>query len=337
MKIAIAKTNSSEELYGKKYNAAFFENLWKENLLNKLEPEDEVVWLDRSELADLDKAAADFDAIIGCGIRDDMISETLLTNHPKLKYISTLAHGFGRIDEEACHRHGLTVTNTIYGDVTIAQYALALLLDICHNVRVNDYYYKYEKWMPEYGGKRLLARTPQIELYEKTFGVIGLGNIGFCAAQMAAGFGMKVISYSRHKKEGEKYDFIDQVSFDELLERSDVISIHCPLTDDTRNMIHAESISKMKDGVILINTARGAIIDEAALVQALNSGKVYAAGLDVVAGEPLKEPCELMKCKNTVITEHIAWVPMESRIRSIKIGCQNFLNWKEGHPTSEVV
>lgn len=337
MKIGIAKSGSMEELYGKKYDASFFEALWKENLIDKLEPEDEVVWIDRAELANLDKAAADFDAIIGLWIVDDMINETLLSNHSKLKYASTLSHGFGRIDAEACHRHGVTVTNTVYGDVTIAQFAIALLLDICHNIGANDHYYKHEKWLPENAGKRMLARTPQIELYEKTFGIIGLGNIGFCAAQMAAGFGMKVISYSRHKKEGEKYDFIEQVSLDELLARSDVISIHCPLTEESRNMINAETIAKMKDGVILINTARGAIINEPALVEALNNGKVYAAGLDVVAGEPLKEPCELMNCKNTVMTEHIAWAPVESRIRSIKIGCQNFLNWKEGHPTSVVV
>ena len=133
-----------------------------------------------------------------------------------------------------------------------------------------------------------------------------------------------------------EYDFIEQVSLDELYERSDVISIHCPLTDETKNMVDKEAFEKMKDGVIIINTARGAIIDETELVKALNSGKVYAAGLDVVAGEPLQEPCELMKCKNTRITEHIAWAPVESRIRSIKIACQNFINWKEGHPTSVV-
>ncbi len=337
MKIGVAKTGSMEELYGKKYNSAFFEKLWKESLVDKLDPEDEVVWLDRRELADLDQAAADLDAVIGLWIVDDMINENLLTNHPKLKYLSTLSHGFGRIDGEACHRHGVTVTNTVYGDVTIAQYAIALLLDICHNIGVNDHYYKHEKWLPENSDKRMMARTPQIELYEKTFGIIGLGNIGFCAAQMAAGFGMKVISYSRHKKQGEKYDFIEQVSLDELLERSDVISIHCPLTEETRNLINAESISKMKDGVILINTARGDIIEESALVEALNSGKVYAAGLDVVVGEPLQAPCELMNCKNTVITEHIAWEPIEARIRSIRLGCQNFLNWKDGHPTSVVI
>lgn len=337
MKIGIVKTNSAEELYGKKYNDEYIKNVWKKYLIDKLDSEDEVVWIEREESKNLDQAATDFDALIDLWIVDDMINETLLANHPKLKYVSTLSHGYGKIDMEACRSHGVTVTNTIYGDVTIAQYTMALLLDICHNVRANDYYYRHEKWTPEYNGRRLLARTPQIELYEKTIGIIGLGNIGFCVAKMAAGFGMKVISYSRHKKEGEKYDFIEQVNLDELLERSDVISIHCPLTKDTKNMINAETIGKMKDGVILINTARGAIIDEPALVEALNCGKIYAAGLDVVVGEPLKEPCELMNCKNAVITEHIAWVPIDAIIRSIKMGCENFFNWREGHPTSVIV
>lgn len=336
MKIGVVKSGSMGGAYGKKYDEAYFERLWQESLTDWLKPGDELVWLDFPDLRDFDKGAADFDAIIGAWIVDDMISEELLSKHPNLKYVSTLSHGFGRIDTEACHRHGVTVTNTIYGDVTIAQYAMALLLDICHNVGANDQYYKHDRWLPENRSRRMLALTPQIELYEKTFGIIGLGNIGYCAAKMAAGFGMKVIAYSRHKKQGGKYDFIEQVSLDELLEQSDVISIHCPLTEETRNLIDREAFGKMKEGVILINTARGAIIDEKAMVEALNSGKVYAAGLDVVAGEPLTEPCELMSCPNTRITEHIAWAPVESRIRSIKIACQNFLNWREGRPTSVV-
>ena len=295
-----------------------------------------MVWFDHGALRDFDNAAADFDAIIGAWILDDMLNDELLTKHPKLKYVSTLSHGFGRIDPEVCKKHGLTVTNTIYGDVTIAQYAMALLMDICHSIGVNDDYYRNKKWLPENKGKRVLSLTPQIELYEKTMGIIGLGNIGYWMAKMAAGFGMKVIAYSRHKKEGEKYDFIEQVSLDELLKRSDVISIHCPLTDSTRNLIDESAFEKMKDGVILINTARGAIIDEDALVKALRNGKVFAAGLDVVAGEPLSAPCQLMSCPNTRLTEHIAWLPVESRIRSVRIACENFFNWKEGRPTSVV-
>lgn len=336
MKIGVPKPNSMGGAYGAEYDDAFFEKLWKESLYDKLSEDDELVPLDFMQMRDIDKAVEDLDAIIGVWITDDMVSEEFLTKHPKLKYMSTLSHGFGRIDKEACKKHGFTVTNTVYGDVTIAQFAMALLLDICHDIHTNDEYYRKEKWLPENKGTRFLALTRQIELYEKTFGIIGLGNIGLCVARMAAGFGMKVIAYSRHKKEGPEYDFIEQVSLDEIYERSDVISIHCPLTDETRNLVDHDAFEKMKDGVIIINTARGAIIDEEELVRQLNSGKVYAAGLDVLTGEPLSEPCEIMNCKNTRLTEHIAWAPVESRIRSIRIGCENFLNWKAGNPTSVV-
>lgn len=337
MKIGCVYAGGMGGMYGEKYDEQFWQNLWKECLVDKLSPEDELVWLNYGDLDDLDKGAKDYDAIIGVWITDDMINEEVLAKHPKLKYISTLSHGFGRIDADAVHKYGVTVTNTIYGDVTIAQYAFALLMDICHDVGKNDYYYKHEKWLPENKGKRMTKITTQVELYGKTFGVLGLGNIGYCAAKIANGYGMNVLGYSRHKKEGEKYDFIEQVDLDTLLRQSDVISIHCPLTDETKNLLDKEAFEKMKDGVIIINTARGAIIDEAALKDALDSGKVYAAGLDVVAGEPLEKPCELMKCENTKITEHIAWLPVESRIRSIRIACENFFHWKEGHPTSVVV
>ncbi len=335
MKIAVFMGGEAN-MYGGMYTQEYFNNIWKESLLDK-DCVDEVVVLSFADAKKLDEKLDGVEALIGAWITDDMICEEFLAKHPKLKYISTTSHGFGRIDKEACKRHGVTVTNTIYGDVTIAQYAFGLLLDICHNVSANDHHYRVEKWLPENKGKRILTvGGPQIELYGKTFGIIGLGNIGLWAARMAAGFGMKVKAFNRSRKEGEQYNFIEQVSLDELLSTSDVISIHCPLTDETRNLVDRAAFEKMKDGVILINTARGAIIDEDALYDALKSGKVYAAGLDVVAGEPLQAPCRLMECENTRITEHIAWLPVESRVRSIRLASENFLNWVDGHPTSVV-
>lgn len=310
-------------------------NLWHKELdgYSKI---DEVIYQDKLDPDKIDEQIGDADAALGIFMRDNMINEEFLQRHPNLKYACTFAHGYGKIDLEATKRHGVTLTNTIYGDVTIAQYAMALLLDICHNVELHDDYYKNKIWdMPEKtNGGRVLTR--QIELYQKTIGIIGLGNIGLWMAKMAAGFGMKVISYSRHKKIGSEYEFIEQVSLDELLKRSDVISIHCPLTEETKNMIDRKAFDNMKNGVILINTARGAIIDEEGLYDALKSGKVYSAGLDVVAGEPLQERCKLMDCENTKITQHIAWAPSESRIRAVHIAAQNFKNYLEGHPTSVI-
>ena len=310
-------------------------NLWHKELdgYSKI---DEVIYQDKLDPDKIDEQIGDADAALGIFMRDNMINEEFLQRHPNLKYACTFAHGYGKIDLEATKRHGVTLTNTIYGDVTIAQYAMALLLDICHNVELHDDYYKNKIWdMPEKtNGGRVLTR--QIELYQKTIGIIGLGNIGLWMAKMAAGFGMKVISYSRHKKIGSEYEFIEQVSLDELLKRSDVISIHCPLTEETKNMIDRKAFDNMKNGVILINTARGAIIDEEAMVAALKSGKIYAAGLDVVTGEPLSEKTPIFDCANASVTAHIAWAPAEARYRTVRSAVNNLKNWLAGKPTSVI-
>ena len=178
--------------------------------------------------------------------------------------------------------------------------------------------------------------VPQIELYQKTMGIIGLGAIGLWTARMAKGFGMKVIANSRHKKTGPQYDGIEQVSMEEIFERSDVISIHCPHTKETENLLNREAFAKMKDGVIIINTARGIIIDEEALLEALESRKVYMAGLDVVANEPPQYQIPLMQSPYTFITSHIAWQPKAARLRAVDLAVKNFRSYLEGMPTSVI-
>lgn len=336
MKIAVSKPSSMVEMFGPKYTEEFFMNLWKEHLLEKLNPEDEVTFIDTFSMGGKwDELYADYEAVIGIYIADDLFVDSFFEKHPNLRYAATTMHGFGRIDHDACVRHDFIATNTIYGDVTIAQFSMALLMECCHHLAYADDIYRNQKWLPENAGKRLRPKR-QIELYQKTMGIIGLGNIGYWVAKMAAGFGMKIISYNHRPKVGDKYDFIEQVSLEELYQRSDVISINCPLTDETRGMIDEKAFSMMKDDVIIINTARGAIIDEKAFAAALRSGKVGAAGLDVLAGEPLKEPAELMEFPNVVVTEHIAAMPVEARMRSIILAAENFLNWRAGHPTSVV-
>lgn len=334
MKVVAFRGSDILNSYGAKYDQEFFEALWKKNLEDR-EEIDEVVYLDHSEIANNVGAKINgADAVIGMWLRDDSINEELIAAAPTVKYISTGAHGYGRYDAELLKKHGITLTNTIYGDATIAQFAMGLLLDVCHNIGAHSEYYKHEKWEKNIKGKHVV--TPQVELYKKTIGIVGLGNIGYKVAKMAQGFDMNVISYSRSKKVGPEYDFIEQVSMDELLERSDFISIHCPLTAETTNLIDKEAIEKMKDGVIIINTARGAIIDEDALYDALKSGKVQGAGLDVLVGEPLQKPSKIMECENAKVTEHIAWLTIESRIRSIEMLCQNLVNWINGNPTSVI-
>ena len=150
------------------------------------------------------------------------------------------------------------------------------------------------------------------------------------------GFDMKVIANSRHKKTGPQYDSIEQVSMEEIFERSDVISIHCPHTKETENLLNREAFAKMKDGVIIINTARGIIIDEEALLEALESRKVYMAGLDVVANEPPQYQIPLMQSPYTFITSHIAWQPKAARLRAVDLAVKNFRSYLEGMPTSVI-
>ena len=208
-------------------------------------------------------------------------------------------------------------------------------MDVCHHIGTHDTRIKTIDWsVPENHNEFCKSVTRQIELYDKTIGVIGLGAIGFAFAKMAQGFGMHVLAYSRHKKEGAAYDFIEQVSLDELLARSDFISLHTPHTPATEHIIDQDTIARMKDGVILINTARGALIDEQALADALATGKVLAAGLDVLTDEPPVCGSPLLTAPNTVITGHIAWLTRESRIRAIDMAIDNFRCYLEGHPVS---
>lgn len=278
----------------------------------------------------------DCEAVLGCWITKKFINEHFFETHPKCKYIAGGAHGYEQLDWEMTRRYGVTITNTAYGDSTIAEFAFALLMDICHKVSLHSDYIKKTDWLQPDAPKYMYALTKQLELRGMTLGILGLGKIGYHAALIGRGYGMKVIAYSRHKKEGPEYDFIEQVSFDEMLSRSDVISIHAPLNPSTENIINREAFSKMKNGVILINTARGKLVNEEALIEALKSGKVYAAGLDTMVDEPPTKPNELLTMDNTTITGHIAWLPKTSRLRQASLAVDNFRNYLEGHPVSVI-
>lgn len=285
---------------------------------------------------ELHKLIGDADAVLGVWISDSNINEEFLSHHKNLKYIATLGHGWGEFNVPMTRKKGIVITNTIYGSQTIAEYAFALLMEVCHHISLHSDKVKLADYTMKAPSDFGHVVTPQIELYQKTCGIIGLGSIGFAFAKMARGFGMHVISYSRHKKTGAEYDFIEQVSLDELLEKSDVISLHAPYTKETANLIDKEAINKMKDGVILINTARGGLIDEVALVEALHTGKIYGAGLDVLKEEPPTKDNPLFHCNNTSITAHIAWLTKESRIRACQMGIENFRNYLDGTPTSVI-
>ncbi|MDD3217626.1 MAG: NAD(P)-dependent oxidoreductase [Lachnospiraceae bacterium] len=309
---------------------------WKNQLARHLEIGDYHIYpLKGRMLADRYQAEiGDSDAVIGPWINPDYLSEPFFQLHPNVRYISDLGHGYESFDIDLTRKYNVTICNTPYGSNMIAQYAMALLLNICHDVSLHSQYSKSGYWEgKEQGSSRSYRQVllPQIELYDKTIGILGLGNIGLCMANMAASMGMHVIAHSRSIKTGPQYDFIDQVSLEELLERSDIISIHCPHTPQTHHMINKETLSQMKTGVILINTARGDIIDEDALYDALEERKVYKAGLDVLTKEPPALQIPLMKSPYTYITSHIAWQSRTSRLRAVKMAVDNYVSYLHGN------
>jgi len=278
----------------------------------------------------------DTEAVFGLRISSRSIDENLLTTHPKLKYIAGLAHGYGDCDFAMTRRYGVTITNTAYGDRTIAEYAFALLLAGCRRVETHSAHVKSTDWQADSHPRYMHNLTPQIELYRKTFGIIGLGKIGVCSARIANGFGMRVLGYSRTKKTGPEYEGIEQTDLDTLLSLSDVISVHAPFNEDSRGMISRAAIAKMKDGVMFINTARGGLVDEEALADALDSGKVSFAGLDVLVDEPPKPHNRLVEHPNTVVTSHIAWLPKTSRMRQVSLAIDNWKSYLAGNPVSVI-
>lgn len=276
----------------------------------------------------------DADICVGFFIGPNLTPE-FFDRHPNLKYISTLSMGYGSFDRNLIKERGVTLTNTLYGAQTIAQFSMALLMDICHDIHYNSTLIKETDWSKVKDPSDIIEKTSrQIELYGKTLGIIGIGNVGLWLAKMASGFGMHVIGSSRTRKSGPGYELIEQVSQDELFARADVISLNCSENPSSIGMINKNTIAKMKDGVIIINDARGSLIVEEDLIEALNSGKVYAAGLDATSFDRLKQHIPLMDCPNARVTSHIAWFPMEARLRDIEIAALNLKNYLNGTPTS---
>lgn len=247
---------------------------------------------------------------------------------PNLKYIGVLATGYNVVDIEAARRRGVVVTNIpTYGTDAVAQFAFAMLLEIAHHVQHHSDAVKEGRWTNHQDF--CFWDYPLIELAGKTMGIIGYGRIGQAAARIARAFGMQVIAYDVSQQSGNSDVYVD---LDTLLGSSDVISLHCPLFESTRGIINKDSIARMKDGVILLNNSRGPLVVEQDLADALNSGKVYAAGLDVVSEEPIKADNPLLSAKNCLITPHISWAPKESRQRLMDIAVENLKAFLEGKP-----
>ncbi len=259
----------------------------------------------------------------------------VLSKVPNVKYIGVLATGYNIVDIEAAKELGITVTNIpTYGTDSVAQMVFAHLLEICHHVAAHSDAVKNGEWTNNVDW--CFWKYPLIELAGKTMGIIGYGRIGQAVGRVAQAFGMKVLANDKYPNKDLESDTLKYVELDELLANSDVISLHCPLFEENKGMINKDSIAKMKDGVIIINTSRGPLIVEDDLAEALNSGKVYAAGLDVVSEEPIKADNPLLKAKNIFLTPHIAWAPKESRQRLMDIAVNNLVKFLEGNPVNVV-
>lgn len=265
-----------------------------------------------------------------------VITDEILDQCPKVKYIGVLATGYNIVDVKAANRRNIVVTNVpSYSTEAVSQFTIGLLLELCHHIGDHNASVKRGDWTnsPDF----CYWNYPLIELAGKTMGIIGFGKIGRGTARIAKALGMNILAYNRSTIKEEVIScYGKQVSFDELLKESDVISLHCPLFPETKGIINKETISKMKDGVMIINTARGPLIVEEDLKDALISGKVSGAAVDVVSEEPIKEDNPLLSAPNIIITPHIAWAPKETRIRLMSIVVENVKAFIGGNPVNTV-
>ena len=269
-----------------------------------------------------------------------LINKTVITREimdacKNLRYIGLFATGYNVVDIEAAKEKGIVVANApAYSTNGVAQLTLGMILHFYCLTAEHDRRVHNGEWT---NCKDFCFYDPRIrELAGKTIGLVGFGNIAKKVAKLAQAFDMKVLVWSRTVYPEHESEDLKFVSFDELLKNSDIVSLHCPLFESTRRLINADSIAKMKDGALLINTARGAVIDEQAVADALNSGKLIGAGVDVAEVEPIPASSPLLTAKNCVITPHIAWACRESRERLIGIVKDNLAAFLAGNPTNNV-
>ena len=285
-----------------------------------------VIVYDRTKPSETVERAADAEIILTNKV---IINRDIISQLPQLKYIGVLATGYNVVDIETAHGRGITVTNVpAYSTESVAQMVFAHLLTVTNRTEYYAIQNRNSRWSknPDF----CYWDFPHMELAGKTFGIVGLGNIGLRVAQIALAFGMKVKALTSKSADALPTG-IEKVSLDELLKTSDILSLHCPLTESTRHIINADTLQQMKPTAILINTGRGPLIDDQAVADALSCGKLAAFCADVLTEEPPKADNPLLKQPNAFITPHIAWASTEARERLLQIAIDNvraFLNGK---------
>ncbi len=264
-----------------------------------------------------------------------LLTKEVLVRLSELKFIGVLATGYNVVDTQVARDLGICVTNIPdYSTQSVAQMVFALLLELCN--RVGDHHQAVKQGQWSSSKDFCFWNYPLIEISGKTFGVIGLGSIGKATAKIAQAFGMKVIACTPRPDRSMEAEGIRFVQLEELLINADVVSLHCPLTEMTRGMIHKENLELMKPTAFLINTARGPIVVEKDLAESLNSKKIAGAAVDVLSSEPPEFNNPLFEARNCIITPHIAWAPQETRKRLIEIAALNLKHFLAGRPINVV-
>ncbi len=300
-----------------------------DSLWNPLRQIAETTVFHRTERKEIVERCKDAEIIITNKV---VIDAEIISQLPHLRYIGVLATGYNVIDTETAKQHGIVVANVpAYSTMSVAQMVWAHILNITNRVG----YYAEENKNGRWANSKDFCYYDftHHELAGKTFGVVGLGNTGMAAAQIAIAFGMNVNAYTSKKTLPEG---IRSVSFDELFSQSDIISLHCPLTPQTKELINKDSLAKMKSSAIVINTSRGPVVNDADVADALKNGRIAAFAADVVSSEPPSADNPLLSAPNCFLTPHIAWATKEARERLIDITIANVKAFANGHPINQV-
>lgn len=291
------------------------------------------------ELTVYDRTSSEEVIARSAGAEAILTNKTVITTEimealPDLKYIGVLATGYNVVNIDAAREKGIVVTNIpAYSTPSVAQMVFAHILNIAQQVQHHSEEVRKGRWTNN--ADFCFWDTPLIELREKKIGLVGLGHTGYNTARIAIGFGMQVTAYTS-KSSLQLPPEIKKRTLDELFSECDIVSLHCPLTDETKELVNAERLRLMKPTAILINTGRGPLVNEQDLADALNAGKLYAAGLDVLSSEPPKADNPLLTARNCYITPHIAWASLEARTRLMDILVENIKAFQAGKPINNV-
>ena len=296
-----------------------------------LEALGELTVYDRTSLTDEEEIVSRIGNVEIIVTNKTPVSRAVLERCPGVRLIAVLATGYNVVDCACARERGIPVCNVpVYGTRSVSQFAIALLLEVCHHIGHHSRTVYDGKWQNHEDW--CYWDYPLIELAGKTYGLLGCGNIGIHTAEIAKALGMQVIAYDARETEAGHALGVEYVTLDELFARSDVLGLQMPLLPFNTGIINRETIAKMKDGVIIINNSRGQMVVEQDLADALNSGKVAAAALDVVSTEPIREDNPLLKARNCIITPHMSWGAKESRQRIMDCTVENVKAFLAGAP-----